>query len=212
MSAIPSSTTRKERNSVPELIAKSALAGQAPLALAGTTLAEAAADTLISIAPFPGKMAAVNAALAPLGLTFPAPNQQSTNGTTRLIWAGRDLAFLIGVPAPAGLQSHAALTDQTDGWASLTLTGPHATDALARLVPLDLRPAAFPVGQTMRSALNHMQMMSQLYHSMLYRDHPPTFHLLNQMILKLLLMMLLLLTTPRRLMRMTMRNLPPNYI
>ena len=41
--------------------------------------------------------------------------------------------------------AHAALTDQTDGWASLTLTGPHATDALLRLVPLDLRPAAFPV-------------------------------------------------------------------
>ena len=65
----------------------------------------------------------------------------------------------------------AAITDQTDGWASLTLTGPHATDALARLVPLDLRPAAFPVGQTTRSALNHMQMI-------LTRTAPDAFHIL----------------------------------
>jgi len=156
---------------VPELIAKSALAGQAPLSLAGTTLAEGAAATLISIAPFPGKRDAVNAALAPLGLTFPAPNQHSTAGDARLIWAGRDLAFLMGAPAPAGLQPHAALTDQTDGWASLTLTGPHAVDTLLRLVPLDLRPAAFPVGQTTRSALNHMQMI-------LTRTAPDAFHIL----------------------------------
>ena len=156
---------------MPELIAKSALAGQAPLTLAGTTLAEAAPASLISIAPFPGKMDAVNVALAPLGLTFPAPNQQSTAGDAHLIWAGRDLAFLTGVPAPAGLQTHAALTDQTDGWASLTLSGTHAADALARLVPLDLRPAAFPVGQTMRSALNHMQMV-------LTRTAPDAFHIL----------------------------------
>ena len=156
---------------MPELIAKSALAGHAPLTLASTTLAEAAAETLISIAPFPGKMAPVNAALAPLGLTFPAPNQQSSKGDTRLIWAGRDLAFLIGAPAPAGLAAHAAITDQTDGWASLTLTGPHAADTLLRLVPLDLRPAAFPVGQTMRSALNHMQMI-------LTRNAPDAFHIL----------------------------------
>ena len=141
---------------MPELIAKSALAGQAPLTCAQTTLAEAPAAAMTSIAPFPGKMQAVNAALQPLGLTFPAPNRQSAGATARLIWTGRDQAFLTGAPAP-DLTGLAATTDQTDGWATLTLQGPLGADTLARLIPLDLRDAVFPVGQTARTGLNHMQ-------------------------------------------------------
>lgn len=142
---------------MPELIAKSALSGHAPLTLQATTLAEGQAAPITSIAPFPGRMAQVNAALAPLGLAFPAPNTQAINGEARLLWTGRDQAFLIGTQAPAGLADHAALTDQTDGWAILTLQGPAATDALMRPVPLDLRATAFPVGRTARAPLNHMQ-------------------------------------------------------
>jgi len=142
---------------VPELIAKSALAGHAPLTRAGTTLAEGAAASITSIAPYPGRQPKVNAALKPLGLTFPAPNTQSANGEARLIWTGRDQAFLIGAEAPAGLADHAALTDQTDGWAVLTLSGPLAVAALMRPFPLDLREGAFPVGRTLRAPLNHMQ-------------------------------------------------------
>lgn len=141
---------------MPELIAKSALADFAPLTAAGTTLAEGAAASIIAIAPYPGRMAQVNAALTPLGLTFPAPNTQSVNGTARLLWTGRDQAFLVGADAPDGLSDHAALTDQTDGWAVLTLTGPAAAEALMRPVPLDLREAAFPVGRVVRAPLNHM--------------------------------------------------------
>lgn len=140
---------------MPELIAKSALAGQAPLTCAETTLAEAPAVAMTSIAPFPGALDAVNAALAPLGVSFPAPNRVSSGPAARLMWTGRDQAFLIGAAAP-DLTGVAATTDQTDGWATLSLTGPLATDTLARLVALDLRDAAFPVGQTARSGLNHM--------------------------------------------------------
>jgi sarcosine oxidase subunit gamma len=50
----------------------------------------------------------------------------------------------------------AALTDQTDGWAGLSLTGPKGPDVLARLMPVDLRSAAFPVGHAVRAPLNHM--------------------------------------------------------
>lgn len=143
---------------MPELIAKSPLAGTAPLTRAGTTLAEATLGPVTSVAPYPGREKKVNTALKPLGLTFPAPNTQSAKGAVRLLWAGRDMAFLIGAEAPGALADHAALTDQTDGWATLTLTGPAAVDALMRLVPLDLRLSAFPVGRTTRAPLNHMQM------------------------------------------------------
>ncbi len=142
---------------MPELIAKSALAGHAPVTALETTLAEGQAAPITSIAPFPGRMAQVNATLAPLGLSFPAPNTQSMIGDTRLLWTGRDQAFLIGAKAPDDLAELAALTDQTDGWAILTLQGPAAGDALMRPVPLDLRGTAFPVGRTARAPLNHMQ-------------------------------------------------------
>lgn len=163
--------TRKGQSSVPELIAKSPLSGHAPVTVLGTTLAEGRAAPITSIAPFPGRMAQVNAALAPLGLAFPPPNAQSTNGEVRLIWTGRDQAFLIGAPAPDALADHAALTDQTDGWAILTLHGPAATDALMRPVPLDLRAASFPAGRTARAPLNHMQ-------AILSRTGPDAFEIM----------------------------------
>lgn len=156
---------------MPELIAKSALAGFAPVTRLGTTLAEGAPQTITSIAPYPGRMDGVNAALAALGLTFPAPNTQNAAGAVRLVWTGREQAFLTGAEPPAGLADHAALTDQGDGWAILTVTGPAAADALMRPVPLDLRLATFPVGRTVRAPLNHMQ-------AILTRTAPDAFEMM----------------------------------
>ncbi len=48
------------------------------------------------------------------------------------------------------------MTDQSDGWTGLILTGAGAADVLARLVPLDLAPDAFPPGATARTELRHI--------------------------------------------------------
>lgn len=141
---------------MPELIAKSALEGRAPLVIAQTTLAEVDPGAVTSIQPFPGQEEAVAKALAPLGFAFPAPNSFATNGAAMLAWTGRDQAFLIGADCPP---MPAARTDQTGGWASLSLSGPMAVDALARYVPIDLRLAAFPVGSAVRTPLYHMSMV-----------------------------------------------------
>ena len=143
---------------MPDLIAKPAL-DRAPLARAGITLALADPGRITSVAPWPGQEAAVSDALAPLGLSFPGPNESQTAGSVRMLWTGRAQAFLIGAEPPAGLSRHAALTDQSDGWACFTLTGPTADQALMRLVPVDLWPAAFPVGSCIRTPLNHMSMI-----------------------------------------------------
>lgn len=156
---------------MPELIAKSALTGQAPLTLAATTLAEAAPGPITSIAPFAGQDKAVAKALKSLGLVFPKPNRFSAKGPATLAWTSRDQAFLIGVPVPADLTG-AALADQTGGWVSLTLQGPNAAAALMRLVPLDLRAAAFGVGSCVRAPLNHMSMV-------LLRTGPDAFLILT---------------------------------
>ncbi|MDO9637567.1 MAG: sarcosine oxidase subunit gamma [Pseudotabrizicola sp.] len=136
---------------MPDLIAKPAL-GAAPVTHAGTTLAEAAMPQMTSIAPWPGHAAAVGLAL---GMAFPAPNCMTEAGRARLVWAGRDMAFLIGEVPPDGLP--AAVTDQADGWAALHLSGVRAVEVLARLVPLDLRDMRR--GQALRTALNHLPLL-----------------------------------------------------
>lgn len=143
---------------MPDLIAKPAL-GRAPLTRAGLALAEGKPGRITSIAPFPRQAAAVSAALAPLGLAFPGPNESLAAGVARILWTGREQAFLLGAEPPAGLDAHAALTDQGDGWACLALTGAGADQVLMRLVPVDLRPSAFPVGRCIRAPLNHMSMI-----------------------------------------------------
>ncbi|MFT4148978.1 MAG: sarcosine oxidase subunit gamma [Paracoccaceae bacterium] len=143
---------------MPELLAKPAIEA-APLTLAGLTLSVADPGPITLIAPFPGQEKAVAKALKPLGLTFPGPNAATTADDTLLVWTGRGQAALIGAPVPQGLSSAAAVTDQTDGWVALSLTGPRADQALMRLIPLDLRETALPTGSATRSGLNHMPMI-----------------------------------------------------
>lgn len=144
---------------MPELIASAPLGGPAPLTLGAVTLAEVDIGPITAIAPFPGRAAAVDRALKSLGLTFPAPNASATKGDARILWTGREQAFLIGAAPPEGLQGAAAVTDQSDGWAALHLHGPGAEAALMRLVALDLRALAFPPGRCTRAGLNHMPMV-----------------------------------------------------
>lgn len=138
---------------MPNLIAKSALSGQAPLVLVGTTLAELVPERITSVAPLKGQ--SLDKAMKILGLSFPAPNRFVEAAGAMIVWTGREQAFLIGASGE-GLTGLAALTDQTDGWAVLTLQGPKAEAALMRLYPLDLRLAQFGVGRAARAPLNHM--------------------------------------------------------
>jgi heterotetrameric sarcosine oxidase gamma subunit len=141
---------------VPDLIAKTALEGRS-LTLGGVTLAEVAVGPITSVAVFPGGTKAVAKGLKPLGLAMPAPNAFREKAGVRIVWTGRDQAFLIGVEPPA--IEGAAVTDQTDGWAVLALGGPAVADVLARLVPVDVRLAACPVGTALRTQLNHMNVV-----------------------------------------------------
>ena len=144
------------------LIAKSALHGQDPLTLLDTILAEVAAGQITSIAPFPGREGDVAKALG----GFPAPGQMIGN----LVWTGRAQAFLIGADCP-DLGDMAAVTDQTSGWVTLSLSGPAAVDVLARYVPIDLRA----LRGVARSQLFHVPLIlirhgDQDFHLMTFRS------------------------------------------
>ena len=138
---------------MPELIAKSALDGRV-LTLGGVTLAEVDVGPITSVALFPGEAKAAAKGLKALGLAMPVPNTFTERNGSRIVWTGRDQAFIIGAD-PAALDG-AAVTDQSDAWAVLGISGPKAVDVLARLVPVDLRLTACPVGTALRTQLTHM--------------------------------------------------------
>ena len=150
---------------MPELIAKTALNGVKPLILGGSVLSELDPGPVTAIALFSGSD---GSKLSSIGLPFPAPNRFVTSGDALLVWTGRDQAFLIGVSAP-DMGNAAALTDQSGGWVTLTLTGPSAEAALARYVPLDFR--SFASGHAARTPLYHMQMI-------LLRTGPDAFRIM----------------------------------
>jgi len=142
---------------VAELRAQTPCAGLGlPFVSGGCRLSELEFESITAIAPYPGREGVVDAALKPLGLRFPAPGETLSAGGVRIVWAGRACAFLIGGPAPQGLKDHAAVSEQSDGWAGLRLEGPDAAEVLARLVPIDLRLAAFAPGRCARAPVNHM--------------------------------------------------------
>ncbi|MDR0807873.1 MAG: sarcosine oxidase subunit gamma [Gemmobacter sp.] len=138
---------------MPELIAKTPLSGLWPVTHGALSLSEVVYDSILSLAPFAGQEKVLTKALKPLGLAFPAPNTLAVSGVARIVWTGRDQAFLINAPLAT---PSAAITDQSDGWAGLRLEGPMAAEALMRLVPIDLRSSAFPPGSAARAPLNHM--------------------------------------------------------
>jgi len=142
---------------VVRLIAKSALAGHLPRQIGGIAITEVHPGPVTSVAPFAGRGAEVSAALSPLGLRWPEPGEALASDAARILWVGRSMALVMGAAVPDGLAAHAALTDQTGASAIVDLSGEGLDEVLARLVPVDLRLSACPVGATRRTLIGHMQ-------------------------------------------------------
>lgn len=88
------------------------------------------------------------------------PDRPSQIGTPTLafvgIGPGRYLAMGDTSRLAAELSGHAAVFDQTDGYALLRLRGPKLYATLAKGVAIDLHPAAFPVGSAASTAIAHI--------------------------------------------------------
>lgn len=141
-----------------ELVAQSPLEKVLPIDVGGTSLTEATPANITSIMPHKGKDKALGAALKKAhDLALPAVGRTSGKADLRMIWTGGGQYMLVGdKPAARALARVASLTDQTDGWAVMSLGGPSAADVLARLCPLDLRASVFKRGHTARTEVAHM--------------------------------------------------------
>ena len=140
-----------------------------PIFLGACQLATVDLGPLASFAPKKGQESALQAYLATLDLACPPPNHAQSNSTQSVLWAGAAQWFFQG-SLPEKLMQFAYVSDQSDGWATLSLSGATAPNVLARLYPLDLREKVFGVGQLARAPLMHMA-------SLLHRTKPREFTL-----------------------------------
>ena len=140
-----------------DLTAKTPLDGFPVLTIGDATLSEVDLGVLTSLAPYKGQSKVLGAALkAAHGMAWPGPGRATGKADARAIWFGRDMALLAGpVPDPS-LGTFGALTDQSDAWTCLQLSGAGVEAILARLVPIDVRAASFKRGHTARSLVQHM--------------------------------------------------------
>lgn len=137
------------------LEARSPFGGELPTAAGAATLAEADVGAIASVMPLAGREAEASGALeASCGVGLPAQGRSLSAGGSRAIWSGLGQFLVLG-PALGSMQG-AAVTDQSDAWATMRLEGASARDVLARLCPLDLRDKAFPEDSAARSLIGHM--------------------------------------------------------
>ena len=138
------------------LTEKSACEGLLPLTVGSVSLKEISAPVITALGLGQLEKNALSAALkARHGMTLPAAQRATGKASARCIWYGAHY-LLIG-PAPhSDLATYAAVVDQSDGFAVITIDGTQSRDVLARLVPIDLAPDAFKRGQSARSLLHHI--------------------------------------------------------
>jgi heterotetrameric sarcosine oxidase gamma subunit len=139
---------------VVNLIALSPCDGLLPLSVGGLELAEVPQAQIFSVAPFKGQERAVSAKLKDqIGMGLSAPNRTTGKGAQAVQWFGHGVWL---VTADVDLNGLAAVTNQSDGWAIVRISGAGVENVLARLVPVDLRAAVFKNGHTARTMLGHM--------------------------------------------------------
>ena len=96
-------------------------------------------------------------AAAALGLELPAqPNTTACGGGISALWLGPDEWLVVTPPAAQGplaaslsgalAGEHAAVNDVSGGLTTIVVSGPAASDVLARGCPMDLHPSAFWAG------------------------------------------------------------------
>ncbi|MEO0664271.1 MAG: sarcosine oxidase subunit gamma [Pseudomonadota bacterium] len=141
-----------------KLIAKSAGAELFPLEGPGVSVEEAAPEQLTSLAAHEtaGWGALGTALKVAHGVALANPGELTSADGARCAWFSASHVMLMGPAPDARLGDYGALTDQTDAWCHVVLSGPRVAEMLAYLTPVDLREAAFPEGSAARSQIGHM--------------------------------------------------------
>jgi sarcosine oxidase subunit gamma len=112
-------------------------------------------------------------------LSMPTPVKSTADAKTRLLMTQPDQIFAMTprskhaeTSVHKAIGDTAYITDQTDAWVVLELSGPTSRTALERICQLDLHPEAFKQNQVARTTMEHMG-------SMIIRTDKDTFLLMS---------------------------------
>ena len=134
----------------------------------GARLDEIKGFALISIAaPHLGERELKSALKNTLGIDLPKPGFSSRSETTpdiTLMSVGRDQWFVRFLETEKSsvdwvvdaVGNYAAITDQSDSWAQIELSGISARMSLECVLPVDTDPSIFPEGAVSRTVLEHL--------------------------------------------------------
>lgn len=128
---------------------------------------EIAGFGLIALAvPMGGEKAFATALKKETGCALPEPGHFTSNSGkgVLLIWTQRDQVFLFNgdetpmqeISLREKFATRAYVTDQSDGWAVLEVSGERALEALERICPINLNPAVFYEGMAARTVMEHL--------------------------------------------------------
>ena len=160
----------------PRLTAQSPLGGY-KMIVNGTSLIEITDLSMVSVAPLAGSQAAFQTAIARLFKTGKSDGPKP-GATIALDRSGKQRCVLMpsaqnqwflcfdddgtnpidSAKALLGktLSKQMAMTDQSDSWVVLALSGPQSRQTLARICPIDCGASAMPVGTTARTSMEHL--------------------------------------------------------
>jgi len=147
------------------------------------SVAEVSGQGIVAIAPPQGEAYALSGTLqTAYGLDWALVGLSTSGTDARLLGVAPDQGFLLfphdgpdAVPAVAAKLGQAAwLTDQSDSWAILRVSGTGSREALARICMLDLHPDIFGPGAVSRTTMEHLGVIILLEESDTFLLMSPT--------------------------------------
>ena len=159
------------------LTAQSPLGGYNMIVDGCASLIEVTGLSMVSVAPFAGSQAAFQTAIAKLFKTDKSDSPKPS-ATMALDQSGKQLCILM--PSAQNqwffcfdddgtnpidtaktlfgksLSKQMAMTNQSDSWVILALSGPQSRETLARICPIDCGVSAMPIGTTARTSMEHL--------------------------------------------------------
>ena len=166
----------------PSLTAQSPLGGY-EMITDGASLIEVIGLSMVSVAPLAGSQAAFQTAMAKLfktGRTSKSGKNGSLKPSATMVLDRSDNQNCILMPSAQNqwflcfdddgtnpidaakallgksLSKQMAMTDQSDSWVILALSGPQSRQTLARICPIDCSTSAMPIGSTARTSMEHL--------------------------------------------------------
>lgn len=137
--------------------------------------------SLLSLAiPLDGEVAFQTFLKAEFSLSMVAPGASETKGGKTLLGLARDQFFIVlpfvEIPLShdlnAAAKGRAHLTDQSDSWVHLEISGLGVRNALERICPINLHPDQFSIGAVARTSMEHLN-------ALIWRTDQDTFHLMS---------------------------------